>query len=314
MATDAPDYGFYRFNDFCALPSEGGLWCIKPLIPQGGWLNLYGAPKKARKTYWALGAAWAVASGQSSWLGFDVQKQGPVLFLQVDTPHAMFKQRMQDIASGGYSMDNVWISSLLTMPYPFNIAEHEEILNGMVEGVRQESGEEPAMIIFDTGRKLSLLDENGSADQTILMQALERVSGRDMAKVLITHDKKGSAEGDQEADDHEREGGDLMRGNRGSSAVAGAVDTVVKLTPKGYMYYQGRAVGEQHKKLKFTHVGGEMGYMWEEDVDNNVEAARKLLTTYKRASERSLARMLANTNGIDEERARGIIRREKEKL
>jgi len=313
VATDAPDYGFYRFDDFCKLPSDGGLWCVKPIIPQGGWVNLYGQPKKARKSYLALGAAWAVSSGQSSWLGFDVLQRGPVLFLQVDTPHALWKQRGQDISCGGYDMSNVWMASLLTIPYPFNIAEHEDILNDMVEKCRVEAGEEPAMIVFDTGRKLSLLDENGSDQMTMLMQALERVSGRQMAKILITHDKKGSAEGDQDAD-HESEGGDLMRGNRGSGAVAGAVDTVIKMTPKGYMYYQGRACGEQHKKLKFTHVYGEMGYMWEEDIDDTQEEARKLLTTYKRASERSLARMLANTRGIEEEKARGIIRRAKEKM
>ena len=314
MAADAPDFGFYRFDDFCALPTDPGVWLIKPIVPVGGWINLYGQPKKARKTYLALGMAWAISSGQSQWLGMSVLKHGPVLFLQVDTPHAVFKQRMQDIHEGGYDMSNVWVSSLLTMPYPFNIIEHEDTLNEMVERVRVDTGEAPAMIVFDTGRKLSALDENSSAEMTLLMQALERVSGRDMAKVLITHDKKGPSEGDQDDSDHEREGGDLMRGNRGSGAVAGAVDTVMKMTPKGYLYFQGRACGEQHKRLKFTHVSGEMGYMWEEDADDTVEEARKLLKTYKRASERSLARMLANTKGIDEERARGIIRREKEKL
>src|SRR5579859_393975 len=149
---DTP-YGFYRYDDFCALPAPDDVWLIKPIMPAGGWVNVYGQPKKARKTYLALGMAWAVSSGQDSWLGFDVLKHGPVLFLEADTPHAMFKQRMKDIHEGGYDMSNVWTASLMTMPYPFNITEHEDILNDMIEVVRADANTPPVMIVFDTGRK-----------------------------------------------------------------------------------------------------------------------------------------------------------------
>lgn len=301
--------GFYRYDDFVSLPYDETLWLIKPIIPAGGWVNLYGQPKKARKSYLALGMAWAISSGQPQWLGFPLEKHGPVLYLQADTPHALWRQRNVDVSKGGYDLSNIWFASTMTMPYPFNITEHADKLNEMIHDVPDH----PVMIIYDTGRKMHQLDENSSQDMTLLMGLLEEVAGIDKAKVIITHDKKGGGEGDPSADD-ETDGGDLMKGNRGSSAVAGAVDTIIKMTPKGYMQYQGRAVGEEHKKLKFTHVFGEMGFMWEEDISPEVEEARKLLTLYKAASERALARILAKRFNMEDEKARAIIRRQKERM
>jgi hypothetical protein len=305
--------GFYQFNDFINLPFDEDPWLIKPLIPAGGWVSLYGEPKKARKSYLAIGMSWAVSSGQSDWLGFGVEKSGPVLYLQVDTPHTMWRQRNLDIHTGGYDLSNIWFASLMTMPYPFNIAQHEDILGEMIADVP----EPPVMIVFDTGRRLHQMDENSSQDMTMFMAALENVSGLSMAKILITHGKKGPSEGDPDKDDgsHEAEGGDLMKGNRGSSAVVGAVDTIIKMTPKGWMYYQGRQCGEMHKKLKFTHVYGEAGYMWEEDIPAEVLEAQRLIRQYKNGSERSLGRMLAKSQGWEdgEEKARALIRRQKEK-
>lgn len=302
--------GFFRYNDWIKLPYDDQPWLVKPIIPQGGWVNVYGQPKKARKSYFALGAAQAISDpSKSSWLGFDVLKHGPVLFLQVDTPHNIWRQRVSDIAKGGYDFSNVWFSSLINIPYPFNLAEHEDWLKAAIESVPDP----PAAIVYDTARKMHTLDENTSQDMTMFMGALDRVSGIDPAKILISHEKKGSEGGPEHKTDADGEGGDLMKGNRGSGAIAGAVDTVIKLTPKGYMYYQGRAVGETHKRLNFKHVYGEMGFVWEEDVDPVIAGARKLITTYKSGSERSLARLLAKEFDIEEEKARAIIRRQKER-
>lgn len=300
------EYGFYRGSDFLKLPRDSETWLIKPIIPQGGWVNVYGKPKKARKSYLALGAAEAISTGRESWLGFETRTAGPVLFFQADTPHTMWAQRIEDIQAGGdYDFDNVWTASLNTMPYPFNIHDHEDILGEMIAAVPGS----PVMVVFDTARTMHTGDENSSQDMTLFMHALGRVAPG-MAKMLITHDKKG---GGADAKDGDGDGGDLMEGNRGSTALAGAMDTVIKLTPKGYMHYQGRAVGETHKKLAFTKVpgGGEMGYMWQEDISDEVVEARTLLDKYKTGSERSIARILAKAQGITEEKARAILRRQK---
>lgn len=298
--------GFLPLEAYRAMPRDTETWLVEPIVNKGGQINIFGMPKRARKSYLALGLAWAVASGQEQWLGFDVKAHGPVLYLQLDTADSIWSQRVFDVHDGGFDLSNVWFASTKTMPYPFDLSEHEDILQETIEKVPGN----PVMIVYDTGRSMHLGDENSSQDMTLFIQAIERVSG-DMAKILITHDRKGSTEDVQE--NVEQESADLMRGNRGSNAVSGAMDTVIKMSPNGYMYYQGRACGEAHKKLKFTHVYGEMGYMWEEDIDLAGEA-RWLLKKHQSATERQLARMLASAQGINEERARSIIRREKEKL
>lgn len=304
------DWGFYKCDDFLALPSDPNLWLIKPLIPKGGRVNLFGQPKKARKSYLALGMSEAIASGRDEWLGFEVKDHGPVLFFQADTPHAIWRQRIKDLKDGGYDFSNVYFASLITMPYPFNINEHEEILAEMVN----EVPEKPVLMNYDTLRSLHQYDENSSQEMTMLMASLDKVAGIDQAKLYISHDKKGGNydKGDDQRDEHEVEGGDLMRGNRGSGAVAGGVDTIIKMSPKGTMYYQGRAVGEEHKKLKWTHIHGEMGYMWLEDLSDDQVEARALIDKFKDGSERSLARLLARSRNINEEKARAIIRKQKE--
>lgn len=306
------DYlGFVRGEDFINLPRDPETWLIKPLVPTGGYVNLYGQPKKAKKSYLALGMAWAISSGQAEWLGFEVKHHGPVLYFQADTPHNLWVERIEDLSKGGYDFSNVWFASMATIPYPFNIVEHEDILNEMVARVP----ESPIMITYDTSASMHTLNENQQQDMTLFMHAIAKASGR-QAKLLITHSKKGGGEGAVETDkseDHEAEGGDLMRGNRGSGAIAGGMDTIMKVTPKGHLYYQGRAVGEEHLKMKFTHVYGEKGFMWEADVSPIVVSARKLLGLYKSGSERSLAGLLAKEHGVEVEAARAILRRQKEK-
>lgn len=321
MATNA-SWKFYPTDEFLQLPRDPDPWLIKPLVPAAGWVSLYGEPKKARKSYLALGMANAVGDrSHKEWLGFPVVKHGHVLYVQLDTPHDVWAKRIEDIRTGdyGYSFKNVWHASIQYMPYPFNIAEHEDILYQMVHDVTREAGEPPVFIIYDTSRKMHALDENSSQDMTLFMSALENVAGRDKAKLLISHQKKSGLEGG--GNEHEQEGGDLMKGQRGSSAVAGAVDTIIKMSSKGNMYYQGRAVGEEHKKLSFEHVhkkhpcpnaGGRdcMGYTWVLDEDPSKVAARRLLTTYPNGSIYSLAQLLQKERGIEKfETAKSIMAR-----
>jgi AAA domain len=313
VSTQPEDFHFYSGDDYIELPTDPETWLIKPLVPVGGWVNIYGKPKKARKSYLALGMAWAVSSGQDRWLGFDVKRHGAVLFLQADTPRNLWRQRVADIRAAGYSMSNIHFADIKCMPYPFNIQNDEVALEMMIEEVKDKTQSNPVMIVLDTARKLHTGDENSSQDTALFMNGFEAAVGQDCAKILISHDKKGSAmdakAGDEE-DPHDNV--DLMEGARGSTGVAGAVDTVIKMTPKGYMWYQGRAVGEERKKLRFEKVGPEeMGYMWVEDYPPEVEEAKRLAVAYPHASDRNLARMLTKTFPMDEEKARSIIRREK---
>ncbi len=332
-----PDYGFYKFDDFLALPHDPNNWLIHPVIPAGGWINLYGKPKQARKSYWALGSAWAISTGQKSWLGFDVRKSGPVLFFQADTPHGFWRQRLKDIASGGYDLSNIYFASMVTMPSPFNILDSEEILKEMIEKAAEEAGETPAMIVLDTAREIHTGNENDSQEMTMVRHALDRAIGPLPAKQLISHDKKigtppqrfkGKEKGEP-AEDPEHST-NIMEGSRGSTALSGKMDTVIRLSSKGCMDFQGRASAYERRMLAFKHVHKEgecphksekdcMGWMWEEDIPDEVVAARRIIRSRPIASERSLGKVLAAQfpelfKDLDSEAARSIIRREKRKM
>lgn len=322
---DLPQGEFLSGPDYCALPSDPNPWLLRPLVPVGGWVNIYGKPKKARKSYLALGMAWAVSSGQSHWLSFEVLKSGPVLYLQADTPRNLWKQRVDDIGTA-YDFSQVYFADIQTLAernaYPFNVGTHADILAEMIVEVEQKAGAAPVLIALDTARKLHTGDENSSQDTTLFMNSFEEACGPEMAKILVSHDKKGGALDPKQEDDDPNDAVDLMEGARGSTAIAGAVDTVIKMTPKGYMWYQGRAVGEERKRLKFSHVHEEggcphvnkrdcMGWMWEEDTPPEIARARELLETFAQASERSLGRILAKQFDKDEEWGRAIVRAQK---
>src|SRR5574341_394305 len=320
------NYRFAPGDEYVTLPRDPETWLIQPLSPVGRWLNIYGPPKKATKSYLALGMAHAISAGLDSWLSFPVHKHGPVLFLQVDTPRSRWAPRLEDLASAGWDLSNVFVADTKMSPFPFNVSEHEDILNDMIMDVWKDAQWEPAGIMYDTARKMHLGDENQSQAMQQFTYALDRVS-MDMGKLLISHEHKGSNERGKDGkpieEDNDFEGGNLMKGNRGSNAVAGGVDCVIKLTPKGWMHYQGRAVGEEHQHLEFKHAHDKahpcphptpadcMGWCWAEDIDDNQAAAQKLVRMYKDGSERSLARLLQKETGIDFERARSLIRRQK---
>src|SRR5574341_1381405 len=118
------NYRFAPGDEYVTLPRDPETWLIKPLWPVGGWLNIYGQPKKARKSYLALGMAHAISAGLDSWLSFPVHKHGPVLFLQVDTPRSLWAPRLEDLASAGWDLSNVFVADTKMSPFPFNVSEH----------------------------------------------------------------------------------------------------------------------------------------------------------------------------------------------
>ena len=317
------DYpGFLPYHEYQAMPRPDIVWLMQFVIPYGGWFNIYGQPKKARKSYLALGMSWAIASGQPSYLGFPIKHHGPVLYLQVDTPDTTWAQRTKDIHTGGYDLSNVWFASTRSIPYPFDIDRNGEWIADCVARVP-----DAVLVIFDTCRKMHMEDENSSQGMSLVMNAMDEVAGRDRAKGLVSHENKGQASSAApvSAESTDTADSNLMKGNRGSSAVAGAMDVVIKMTPKGIMQFEGRQVPEQHKRLKFTHVHGEehpcpypspadcFGFMWQSDESSDVEMAKDLIKTYKTGSTHSLARILSKARGINEEAARTMIRRLKQK-
>jgi hypothetical protein len=80
--TEQEETKVYRLDELLALESEGVEWIIPELLPKGETVLLVGSPK-AGKTLLAIDAAFAIATGEGSFLGESV-KQGKVLLVSCD--------------------------------------------------------------------------------------------------------------------------------------------------------------------------------------------------------------------------------------
>lgn len=320
--SDEQDFGFISGSDYINLHDDTETWLIEPLVPSGGWVNLYGIPKVARKSYLALGMSWAISTAQDKWLGFDLMTAGPVLYMQVDTPRNLWRERLEHIASAGYDFSNIYFADPYSAPSPFNIFIHGDTLRRMIDNLVDEIKMDPVMIVLDTGRKIHQGNENDNGEMSIMMDTVQDIAPK-MGKELVTHQKKGA-----DFKDHKTgvfEDGPLMDGNRGASAVTGAVDTIIRLTEGGRMDFQGRATaGEERKQLRFERVcqcdwpskGRRCpGHWWVEDKDTVDMTAEKLVKEYPQGDASSLARMLCKQHDdVNFEAARKKISRLREKL
>ncbi len=88
--------------DYRALPSLEIEYLVSRMIPKPGRIILTGPPK-AGKSFLALQLALAIAQGAPHFLGRQVKK-GKVLYLQFDTPDAVWKERLDDLAVAGVDL------------------------------------------------------------------------------------------------------------------------------------------------------------------------------------------------------------------
>ena len=220
---------FLPTNDYFArtLPEES--WLIDHLIPRGGLVELYGKPK-CGKSLLSMTLVSAIADGYPWFLhpSFKIRTRGNILFLQMDTPPGLWTGYLQT-AKRPFK-DVFWADQLQVPHPPFDLHEtqHRNWLHNQIQEYQ------PVILIVDSLRKLHRGDENDSSVMTKVMALLRQTVGLDVAVVLIAHQKKIGA----------MDVADLVDSARGSSAVAGEVDVLIRLsgdTPKRkLMEYTGR--------------------------------------------------------------------------
>lgn len=217
---------------YLSLPRDPQPWVIRDLIPVEGLTNIFGKPK-AGKSFAALGMAHAISNdGIPEWLGFAVQKHGPVAYLQIDTPRGEWAGRITRLSQHGYDLSNVFFCDMLMTPsYPFDIldAAQQKWLQAQLAQLQ------PVVVFIDTLREAHGSDENDStAMRNVITQLV--ASCRPAAIVLVSHSRKDTAFTSAGGDD-------LMNDARGSSYVPGRMDTIIKVTNTGILY-KGRSVGQ----------------------------------------------------------------------
>jgi hypothetical protein len=204
---EAERFPLLTADDLLALdPPE---WLLERAVPRGSLAVLYGPPKSA-KTFLALEIALAVASGRGDVHGLAC-KSGRVLYV---------------LAEGGAPMmrDRVWAwldHHGLKTGDRFAVHARSVTLSEpqAVQRLLEGAGTEWDLVVFDTLARCMDGDENSVKDMNAAVRGCDRVRDATGAAVLLVH----------------HSGKDESKGMRGSTALLGAVDSVMRMrrTPGG---------------------------------------------------------------------------------
>lgn len=278
----------YSCEEYLNLPRETQTWLVRPLIPVGGRCNLYG-DAKVGKSFAAIQLAAAISGGLPDWLGFNVPANGPVLYVQLDTPRSLWLDRLDEITSSGFDLSRVHFADRESLDaWPFNIGrdDHFYRLRSEVMAVS------PVAVIIDTLKESHSVEENSSSEiQPIIARLTAAV--HPAALILISHSRKANYE----------TGPDLINDGRGSNYIPGAMDAIIRFTKK-HMMYTGRACEEGSIKLRRLDCG-----LWEPEGDEVDVHVKAVLADASLTSIRARARSLSEKTGKTEESCRAILRR-----
>jgi len=197
----------YTAVDTLKLPDPDEL--VEEVLPEGGVGLLYGSAG-ACKTFTALDLAFSVASGRE-FVGHAVKRR-PVLFIAAEGQLGI-KQRLSALLQEHGTPANLVLFFILE---PIQLADVDDVEK--LKRTLAEFDVPPALIIFDTfHRCTSGVDENSSKDIGIVLNHVEAIRKTINGNILLVH----------------HSGKDASKGARGSSALDGAVDTLIRCHKSG---------------------------------------------------------------------------------
>jgi archaellum biogenesis ATPase FlaH len=193
-----PKAKFFALDDFLSIESEGIDYLIPGLLPRGETVLCSGLPKSG-KTLLAIDAAFAIATGESHFLGEAVQ-QGKVLLVSVDESAQSTKAKL--IKRGFRPRDTASIAVMTT----WDISQLDA-LEAKLEVFR------PDVVVIDSLKRITAgreISENSAEFADIIYTLKELLTQYSAAGILIHHSNKNP----------EATGVSRVRG---STAIAGAV-------------------------------------------------------------------------------------------
>lgn len=194
-------------DDLEDLPAPS--WLVEGILTQGGFSILWGPPG-GLKSFVGVDLGMAVASGLA-WHGKAIVR-GLVLYVAAEGSHGLGKR-----AQGWRKTRGAEIEHPLFKIIPQSVALREEVaeLIQTIRGLPQA----PVLIIIDTlARTFGAGDENKQTDMNGYVSAADLLREATGAHVMVIHHSG--------VHDDKRE--------RGSNALRGAADTVIKVSRKGH--------------------------------------------------------------------------------
>jgi hypothetical protein len=228
-----------RIDKFVINPPPKRLWLLNDCLPFGKVGALI-APGGTGKSQFLLQLAVSVATGME-FLGWEIGESGGVLCLFAEDDEEEIHRRLfhiashaglcQDIAPEPYAklLTNLHVKSMVARDNLMTVADHasgEVVPTDYSERLLLVTREIPdlKLIVIDPGSRFRGGDENFAQDTTRFVEALEYVSRRTGANVLVAHHaNKGSMNGGEQT----------QGAQRGSSAFTDGVRWQMNLSYLG---------------------------------------------------------------------------------
>ena len=162
-----------------AHPDTAPVWLLEPYLPREGIVFLYGKKGVGKSPLtWAMSQA--VATGASDGI-FTVKSTGQVLYVEVDSPLPAVKLRAPRVLSS----PNAWFcfprDPLICLP------------RGSAEIQRECQGLKPALVVFNTLRKIHPWDDKVSETPSKVYGAM-RAIWPEACLLFVHHEKKDPTE------------------------------------------------------------------------------------------------------------------------
>jgi len=232
---------------------------IKNLISENS-LNILMGEEKCGKSLFAMNLALSVAIGTKEWLGFEIMKQGKVLFLNNELTSADFYRRFKKMVERLPVAGDV--SNFLVPKEVPSVDECWKTLNETCEI------EKPCLIVLDCLYFAHNKDENDSSEMKALMRQL--LSLRDkygLAILVIHHTKKGSR--------YQKMHNEQMRG---SNVFGGVADLTLQIrrsskdeSKRIYKPLRGRELPDSELKCRLLSLDPESLWFKDEGVTDEAE-------------------------------------------
>lgn len=306
VSTRPPHTGGLWGQDYLTLTATESPYIVSQLLPVSGMLNIY-APPKVGKSLGALQIAAAIAGGEPTIWGYPIHQHGPALYVQLDNPQATWQAKVRDASRLGYDVSRVMFTDkqMKQIPYPFSILAERELLGrgwAWLKSCVRDFGPF-TLVVLDTLRETFEGNENDSRVMKALIDGVQDAIAP-AALILVSHAKKPN----------ETIPDTLLSGNRGSSAVAGRMDCILRMSSHGassISWVSRTSEGEVTHPMLRTRAGQyalpdnvvtchqEYGGFWERAGDLEIEAIHAVLADFPDLSGEALLERLAGSVGLE---------------
>lgn len=181
-------------------------WIVQGILPATGLAAIYG-PSMSGKSFLAIDLAYAIASGQENWFGYNVTKC-PVIYLSLEGQAGLSKR-----VFARYLHTKVQIpDDLKFITQPFNLLTDD--IENLATAILANHAEKGVVFIDTLNRATPEMDENSSTDMGKVINACQRLQALIGGIIILVH-HTGKGE---------------KKGPRGHSSLFAALDCGIETT------------------------------------------------------------------------------------